>query len=65
MIRTTYILTIMFAVLFLINLATLFGVCYTKQSERVIFAFNLTTALTLAAWAICLFVTIALHLGVA
>lgn len=65
MTRITYILTIMFAVLFLINLATLIGVCYTKQSERVIFAFNLATALTCAASFICLIVTIALHLGVA
>lgn len=65
MIQTTYIFTVMFAVLFLINLATLFGVCYTNQGERVIFATRLATALTCAASFICLFVTIALHLGVA
>ncbi len=65
MVRTTYMLAIMFAVLFIINLATLFGVCYTKQSERVIFAFRLTTALTCAASFICLFVTLALYWGIA
>lgn len=63
--RTTYILTVMFLVLFIINLLTLFGVSYTKQSERVIFISRLATALTMSATVICLIVTIALYLGVA
>lgn len=62
--RTIYILAIMFAVLFIINLATLFGVCYMGQSKRVIFKVNLATVLTCAASFICWIVTIALHLGV-
>lgn len=65
MIQTTYILTVMFAVLFVINLVTLFCVCYTNKGVRVKFAFNLATALTFSASTICLIVTIALHLGVA
>lgn len=63
--RTTYILTVMFLVLFIINLATLFGVSYTKQSERVIFVSRLATALTMSATVICLIVTIALYVGIA
>lgn len=61
--RNTLILTAMFAVLFLINLITLFGVCRTKQGNRVIFAFKVATALTFAAAFICLIVTVSLYLG--
>lgn len=63
--RTIYILAIMFAVLFAINLATLFGVCYTGQSKRVIFKVNLATALTAATSGLCFVVVIALNCGLA
>lgn len=63
--RTICILTGMFFVLFLINLAALFGVNYTHQSARVIFISRLAVALTMNAWVMCLIVAIALDLGVA
>lgn len=62
---TTYILTITFLILFVINIATFASACYTGQNERVIFASRLATALTMSATIICLIVTIALHLGIA
>lgn len=67
---TAYILTVMFTVLFIINVMTFFGICYAKfdasqinKKERAIAISELTMGLTFEIAFTCLLVTISLYIG--
>ena len=65
MIRTTYILAAMFAVLFVINFVARKIVSFVWKNQHVIFVLNVVIPLAFVASFTCAIVAIALQVGIA